>query len=69
MAKLIQVIEVAEHEGVGTAGDPHRIVMRYYSPGGDLLAERDNWEDKHRSVLAASGTVDLPVVTTTKEPR
>lgn len=42
-AKLIQVIEVVESTGRGVAGDPVRSVRRYYTPEGELLAERDEW--------------------------
>lgn len=40
-AKLIQAIEAEESRGSGTRSDRHRIVRRYYSPDGALLAELD----------------------------
>ena len=44
-ARVIQVIEVHGRRGVGTADDPHRIVIAYFTLEGDLLAERDAWKE------------------------
>jgi hypothetical protein len=41
-AKLIQVIETDNLRGKGTAEEPFRRVMQYYTPEGELLAERDD---------------------------
>jgi len=42
-ARIIQAIQVEEHEGNGTRIDPNRIVMRYYTLDGEFLAKNDNW--------------------------
>lgn len=36
-----QVIEIQAACGSGTEGDPFRIVLQYWSPDGELLAEND----------------------------
>lgn len=41
MPKVIEVIESEEHEGEGVKNDPYRLVVRYYTLGGDFLAEND----------------------------
>lgn len=41
MPKLMVVITNNEHVGAGTEENPHRIVTRYYTPGGLFLAEAD----------------------------
>jgi hypothetical protein len=40
-ARLIQAIETTVSRGRGVAGDPVREVVQYYSPKGELLAEKD----------------------------
>lgn len=39
--RVIQVIEADERRGGGTSGDPIRLVRRYYTLDGQLLAEND----------------------------
>lgn len=48
MPKVIQVIEALEREGRGTNEDPARMVARYYTLEGDLLFERDPWEEEKK---------------------
>jgi len=57
-ARVIEVIEANEHEGDGTEANPHRIVMRYYSRDGELLAERDTWHENVKAVKMATGIYD-----------
>ena len=46
MARLMQVIEVETTRGEGTSSDdPIRMVVQYFSPEGELLAERDTHMD------------------------
>lgn len=52
MPKLIQVIESSEKAGTGEDQDPHRVKTVYYTPEGDLLAERDPWVLSEREALA-----------------
>lgn len=40
-ARVIQVIQVDSHRGVGTIENPHRIVRQFWSFDGVLLAEND----------------------------
>ena len=40
-AKLITVIVTTQKRGAGTESDPVRIVTRYWSTDGELLAEAD----------------------------
>lgn len=44
MARVIEVIEAHECEGQGTSASPSRIVVKYYSRDGKLLAYHDDWE-------------------------
>lgn len=41
MPQVIKVIEAEEPEGKGIESDPYRIVKRYYTLDGKLLAEND----------------------------
>jgi hypothetical protein len=39
--RLIQVVEVVSLRGAGKEGSPYRNVTQYFSPDGELLAEKD----------------------------
>lgn len=47
-ARLVQVLEVATKEGLGTDDDPVRLVVRYVSPAGGVLAVFDPLVDERR---------------------
>lgn len=59
MAKLIQVIEVDIHRGIGTPSDPHRTVRQYWTTDGVLLTEQDRIgeieSERQRAVLLRKG--------------
>lgn len=45
-AKVIEVIEVEALHGEGVNADPFRIVTQYWSLDGNMLAQRDEWEEE-----------------------
>jgi hypothetical protein len=45
-AQLVNVIKTESLRGVGTKDDPCRIVIQYWSTDGELLAEKDTWEEE-----------------------
>ena len=49
--RVMKVIESHTTRGVGVDGDPCRGVTQYWTLDGKrLLAERDDWQDRQRSV-------------------
>lgn len=49
--RVIEVIEVTSLTGKGVEGDPVRELIQHYSMSGNLLAERDTWEERRDSEL------------------
>lgn len=58
-ARVVSVVEVTTYEGSGTSEDIGREVVRYYSPDGELLAERDPAAVR-RVTLDGSGSMSFP---------
>ncbi|WP_240078168.1 hypothetical protein [Enterococcus gallinarum] len=44
--KMMEVIHVVSYEGVGTKENPARLIDRYYSKEGTLLATKDEWLER-----------------------
>lgn len=47
VVEVVQVIHVQYLIGEGIEGDPARLVDRYYTLDGHLLAEQDTHRDRH----------------------
>lgn len=45
-AQLVNVIKTESLRGKGTDDDPCRMVIQYWSTEGELLAEKDTWEEE-----------------------
>jgi len=45
MGKVIQVIFTDCLRGSGVEGNPFRNIVQYWSLDGELLAERDQWQE------------------------
>jgi len=45
-AQLVNVIKTESLRGKGTGDDPCRMVIQYWSTEGELLAEKDTWEEE-----------------------
>lgn len=43
--QLVEVIYIVTRRGVGTAKDPKRMLLQYWSKDGRLLAEHDTLND------------------------
>lgn len=44
--KMMEVIHVVSYEGVGTKENPARLIDKYYSKEGTLLATKDEWLER-----------------------
>lgn len=66
--RVIEVIETSlELRGNGTVDDPFRRVRQYYTLGGKLLAERDEWRERPEAVDAVDPSATNPGTLTTRE--
>lgn len=49
MAKLRQVIETLTYRGDGTRSNPSRNVLQFFDVDGELLVERDEWDENDKN--------------------
>jgi hypothetical protein len=43
--RVMEVIRVESCVGKGIDGDPYRALVQFFATTGELLAERDDWEE------------------------
>lgn len=54
-ARIVEVIESVERVGNGRSeADPARLVTRYYTRDGELLADRDSWAAQQGDAMRAN---------------
>ena len=62
MPRVISVIQHEDKRGAGIKADPVRIVMQYFAPNGELLAEHDAWMiENFNGIMQAIKDRDNPV--------